>query len=199
MKILSLMSVLSVLMLVSCTHTYERPENYQNPLVQIDTEVGSMTFELYEDKVPNAVSHFISLVESDFYKSMIFHGIVSDALIQGGCPNTRPNATGTMGQGNAGYFIAEEIHPDLTHNQPGILSLARSHNPNSTSSQFVIMLEKMPVMDGNHTVIGKIIEGQKVLEILGDSGTAKGQIKQEIEFNIKLIRKNDIDYQFEKI
>ena len=199
MKFLPAFFLTLISLLLSCSHTYQRPDDYQNPIIQIDTEVGSMTFELYEDKVPNAVSHFITLIESDFYKNMIFHGIVSNTLVQGGCPNTKPDAKEKMGSGNAGYFIAEEFHPELTHNQKGILSLLKASEPSTVSSQFIITLDKLPVIDGKHTVIGKLIKGKEILEILESAGSPNGQILREIEFSIKLIRKNNIEYKVIKI
>jgi cyclophilin family peptidyl-prolyl cis-trans isomerase len=194
-----LLFCLALILFTSCSHEYVRPENYKNPLVRIDTEMGSMTFELFEDKVPNAVSHFIKLTENDFYKNMFFHMIVSDTLAQGGCPNTAPGAKGIIGKGNSGYFIKEEYHPDLRHDQKGVLSLARGYKEGTTGSQFVLMFDKLPVMDDNHTMIGRIIEGAGVLDLIEAAGSRNGKIKREIGFSIKLLSKNDIEYFVEKI
>lgn len=198
MKFLLIQLALITLFFTSCSHEYVKPENYQNPVVQISTDLGTMEFELYEEKVPNSVSHFLSLVEAGFYQDMFFHAVVKGALIQGGCPNTKPGAQGKIGTGQVDYTIEEETDATLKHDQRGVLSLARGYEKGSTGCQFVIMLDKMPVMDGNHTMIGRIIKGQEVLDLIESVGSRSGEVKREVEFSVKLLRKNEVDYQFKK-
>jgi len=183
----------------SCTHNYTRPDDYQNPLVSIDTEFGSMTVEVFEDKVPNAAKHFISLAESGFYQEMAFHTIVKGAFAAGGCPNSKEGAAGKAGTGNAGYTINEEYHEELRHER-GTLSLMKGRRPGSTSSQFCLMLEKEPLFDNQFTVIGRIIEGRELLDILDKAGSRKvsEKPKRRIDFNIEVKRKNNISYKFNK-
>jgi peptidyl-prolyl cis-trans isomerase B (cyclophilin B) len=186
------------LFVASCSHTYSKPENYENPIIQIDTELGSMTFELFEDKAPNTVASFISLAESGFYKNMFFHRVIPGVLVQGGCPNTKPGASGQIGTGKPDYIIAEEFHPNLNHSEEGILSMAVGSQKNAIGSQFIITFDKLPVLDQAQPVIGRILEGKEVLRLIEQAGTRNGKPKREILFNIKVIRKNDIKYTFNK-
>ena len=179
----------------ACSHEYVRPENYQNPLVSIDTEYGSIEAELYEDKAPNTVSHFITLTESGFYKEMLFHSIMPGFYIVGGCPNTKIGANGKPGAGDPGYLINEEVREDLNHDSKGILSLLKKRGPGTSGSQFLILLGKVPILDGQQTVFGKVTKGQEVLDLIAKMGSRNGQPKREISFSIKVLRKNDIEYK----
>ena len=102
----------------------------QNPIVKISTSMGDITVELFEDKVPNTVANVIELAEAGFYKGMQFHRIISGFMAQGGCPNTKPGASGRPGTGGPGYTIDNEIVSSLRHNSRGILSMANA-GPNT--------------------------------------------------------------------
>ena len=117
--------------------------------------MGVMEFELFEDKAPLTTKNFIELAEKGFYDGVIFHRVVKDFVIQGGDP------TGT-GMGDAGYMIPDEIAPGLSHNSPGILSMA-NRGPNTASSQFFITLAPAQHLDGKHAIFGKLIKGEEVL------------------------------------
>ena len=199
MDLLKLSALTVFLFLSSCSSEYVRPENYQNPQISIDTDLGSIVCELYEDKVPNTVANFISLAESGFYNDMLFHFIKPGVFVQGGCPNTKMGAKGRPGSGDAGYLIKEEIVPGLQHDSRGILTMAKQFAPNTTGSQFAIMLDKLPSLDGKQTVFGKVVKGQEVLDFIEKMGSEKGFPKREIVFSIKVLRKNDIEYKFHKI
>ena len=194
-----LLMLLTLFFFCSCSHQYTRPENYENPLVSIDTEFGSIVAELYEDKVPNTVANFITLAESGFYDDMLFHIIVKGAFVQGGCPNTKIGATGKAGTGGPGYTIKEEIVEGLSHDSRGTLSMAKGRALNTTGSQFLILFNKIPVLDKHQTVFGKVTKGFEVLELIENMGARNGVPKREITFSIKVLRKNDIEYQVEKI
>ena len=127
----------------------------QNRIAVIETSMGVMEFELFEDKAPLTTKNFIDLAEKGFYDGIIFHRVVKDFVIQGGDP------TGT-GMGDAGYTIPDEIAPDLSHNSPGILSMA-NRGPNTGSSQFFITLNPAQHLDGKHAIFGKLIKGEEVL------------------------------------
>ncbi len=121
--------------------------------------MGTMEFELFEDKAPITTKNFIDLAEKGFYDGLIFHRVVKGFVIQGGDP------TGT-GMGGAGYSIPDEIRPELRHNSMGILSMANS-GPNTGSSQFFITLAPATHLDGKHSIFGKLIKGEDVLQAIG--------------------------------
>lgn len=131
----------------------------KNRIAVIDTNMGTMEFELHEDKVPITTSNFISLANEDFYDGVIFHRIIKGFMIQGG------DQTGT-GTGGSGKTIPDEIVPELKHDSLGILSMANS-GPNTGSSQFFITLAPAPHLDGKHSIFGKLIKGEDVLMAIG--------------------------------
>lgn len=112
--------------------------------------MGDMLVELYSDKAPKTVENFVTLAEKGFYNGTIFHRVIPDFMIQGGDPE------GT-GRGGPGYKFADEFHPELKHNAPGILSMANA-GPNTNGSQFFITEIPTPFLDNRHTVFGKVIE-----------------------------------------
>ena len=135
---------------------------------QMDTNHGTITIELFHKQAPKTVQNFIDLAEgketgSPYYDGLIFHRIIDDFMIQGGCPD----GTGT---GGPGYRFADEIHPDLGHTGPGILSMANA-GPNTNGSQFFITLVPCGWLDGRHAVFGKVQEGMDVVEALGSVAT----------------------------
>lgn len=199
MDILKFSALILFLCFCSCSHKYVRPENYRNPQISIDTDVGSIVCELYEDKVPNTVSSFIVLAESGFYKDMLFHFIKTGVFAQGGCPNTKTGAQGRPGNGYPGYHIKEEIVTELSHDSRGVLSMAKTSLPNTTGSQFIILFDKLQSLDGKQTVFGKVVKGMEVLDFIEKMGTVKGNPKREIVFSVKVLRKNDIEYKFDKV
>lgn len=136
-----------------------------NPTFTITMENGSvMSGELYPDKAPNSVRNFIALAQSGFYDGLIFHRVIPGFMIQGGCPH----GTGT---GGPGYSIRGEFsgngfkQNDLLHDR-GVLSMARAMAPNSAGSQFFIMVEKAPHLDGQYAAFGKVLEGMDVADAI---------------------------------
>lgn len=121
----------------------------------IETPKGTIKLELFADKTPKTVANFEKLAKSGFYDGLTFHRVIKDFMIQGGCPN----GTGT---GGPGYQFEDEFHPDLKHTGPGILSMANA-GPNTNGSQFFITHVACPWLDGKHTVFGKVLEGQDVV------------------------------------
>lgn len=122
---------------------------------------GVMKAELYPDHAPITVANFVELVEKGFYNGLGFHRIIPGFMIQGGCPL----GTGTGGPGHMikGEFAANGIKNDLAHDR-GVLSMARASDPNSAGSQFFIMVEKSPHLDGQYAAFGKIYEGLEVAD-----------------------------------
>ena len=119
------------------------------------TDKGDITVQLYAEKVPNTVNNFVFLARNGFYDDTIFHRVIADFMAQGGDP------TGT-GRGGPGYRFADEFHPKLRHNQPGVLSMANA-GPNTNGSQFFITHVPTPWLDNKHSVFGQVIGGMDVL------------------------------------
>jgi len=133
----------------------------KNPIVTIEMENGGIIkAELYPQTAPNTTNNFIALVKSGHYDGLIFHRVIPGFMIQGGCPLG-------LGHGGPGYSIAGEFSGngfsnDLQHSA-GVLSMARSGDPNSAGSQFFIMHEASPHLDGQYAAFGQVIEGQEVV------------------------------------
>ena len=131
----------------------------QNPIVTIEMEDGGvMKAELYPDVAPNTVNNFISLVQKGYYDGLIFHRVIPGFMIQGGCPD----GTGMGGPGYSikGEFTGNGFQNDLVHDR-GVLSMARTMAPDSAGSQFFVMVEKAPHLDGQYAAFGKVIEGME--------------------------------------
>ncbi len=139
----------------------------------IETSKGSITVELYRDKAPLTTANFVNLVSEKYYNGIVFHRVIPDFMAQVGDPLTK-DATkqGMWGSGGPGYTIADEFDPTLTHNGPGILSMANA-GANTGGSQFFITYEATPWLDGKHAVFGKVLSGMDVLEniTVGDTIT----------------------------
>ncbi len=134
----------------------------KNPEITIEMENGDkIKAELYPDVAPNTVNNFISLAEKGFYDGLIFHRVIPGFMIQGGCPY----GTGTGGPGYQikGEFSQNGFKNDLKHTR-GVLSMARAMNPNSAGSQFFIMHEDAPHLDGAYASFGKVTEGMDVVD-----------------------------------
>ena len=133
-----------------------------NPVVTIEMENGGvMKVELYPETAPNTVANFISLVEKGFYNGTIFHRVIPGFMIQGG----DPEGTGMGGPGYRikGEFTANRFPNDLKHTK-GVISMARSGHPDSAGSQFFIMVDDAPHLDGQYASFGKVIEGIEVAD-----------------------------------
>jgi peptidyl-prolyl cis-trans isomerase A (cyclophilin A) len=127
-----------------------------NKIAKFNTKMGNFKIELFNDKAPLTVGNFIKLAENGFYNGLIFHRVIPNFMIQGGCPH------GT-GRGGPGYTIRDEFHPDLKHDKKGILSMANA-GPDTGGSQFFITVAPTPWLDGHHAIFGKVIEGMDVVE-----------------------------------
>jgi peptidyl-prolyl cis-trans isomerase B (cyclophilin B) len=122
----------------------------------ISTKHGDIRLQLFDDKAPKTVANFEKLANDGFYDGLKFHRVIPDFMIQTGCPQ----GTGT---GGPGYNFADEIHKDLKHDGPGVLSMANA-GPNTNGSQFFITHVATPWLDGKHSVFGRVIDNtQKVV------------------------------------
>ncbi|MBO7723699.1 MAG: peptidylprolyl isomerase [Thermoguttaceae bacterium] len=124
----------------------------------IETEKGIIRLKLYQDKTPKTVENFEKLAKAGFYNGLTFHRVIPNLMIQGGCPF----GTGT---GGPGYMFDDEFVPELKHDGPGVLSMANA-GPNTNGSQFFITHVPCPWLDGKHTVFGRVIEGQDVVDAI---------------------------------
>jgi len=122
----------------------------------IETEKGTITLELFADRTPKTCANFEKLASEGFYDGLIFHRVIPDFMVQTGCPK----GTGT---GGPGYTFEDEFHKDLKHSGPGILSMANA-GPNTNGSQFFITHVPCPWLDGAHTVFGRVLKGQEVVD-----------------------------------
>ena len=139
------------------------PDN-KNPIVTIEMENGSiMKAELYPEVAPNSVNNFISLIQKGFYDGLIFHRCIPGFMIQGGCP--QGTGMGSPGYSIKGEFTQNGFQNDLAHDR-GVLSMARAMDPNSAGSQFFIMVDKAPHLDGQYAAFGKIIEGMETADAI---------------------------------
>ena len=140
-----------------------------NPIITVTMQDGSvMKGELYPEIAPNTVNNFISLVKKGYYNGLIFHRVIPGFMIQGGCPD------GT-GMGGPGYCIKGEFSQngfknDLKHTK-GVLSMARTMAPNTAGSQFFIMHQTSPHLDGAYAAFGKITEGLDVIDAIANVPT----------------------------
>ncbi len=124
----------------------------------IETEKGKIVLELFAEQTPKTCANFEKLATEGFYDGLTFHRVIEDFMIQGGCPD------GT-GAGGPGYRFEDEFHKDLKHSGPGILSMANA-GPNTNGSQFFITHVPCPWLDGKHTVFGRVIKGQDVVDAI---------------------------------
>jgi len=124
----------------------------------IVTKKGKIRIQLHADKAPKTVENFEKLAAKGFYNGLKFHRVIADFMIQGGCP------LGT-GTGGPGYTFADEFHKDLKHDGPGVLSMANA-GPNTNGSQFFITHVATPWLDGKHSVFGRVIGGQDVVNAI---------------------------------
>ncbi|WP_102275195.1 peptidylprolyl isomerase [Cytobacillus massiliigabonensis] len=134
----------------------------ENPVVTITMENNDeIKLELYRDIAPNTVANFVSLINKGFYDGLIFHRVIPDFMIQGGDP--AGNGTGGPDYSIFGEFAANGFENNLKHER-GVLSMARTNDPNSAGSQFFIMVKESPQLDGQYAAFGKVTEGMEVVD-----------------------------------
>ena len=133
----------------------------------IDTSRGTIKLELYEDKAPKTVANFEKLANDGFYDGLTFHRVIDNFMIQAGCPH----GTGT---GGPGYTFEDEFDDSLRHDGPGVLSMANA-GPNTNGSQFFITHVPCPHLDGKHSVFGRVLEGQDVVNSI-----AQGDVMEKV-------------------
>ena len=172
MKKINLLALIFIIFILSCGQQY--PELDNGLYAKIKTSRGDIMLQLEIDKTPITAANFVSLAEGNnpkvntafsgkkYYEGLIFHRVIKDFMIQGGDP------TGT-GSGGPGYQFDDEI-TDLSHNGPGILSMANA-GPGTNGSQFFITHKETPWLNGKHTVFGKVVGGQTVVDSIAQNDT----------------------------
>ncbi len=164
-----------------------------NEVAVIKTSEGEMVIEFWTDAAPKTVENFKKLARSGFYDGTTFHRIVKGFMIQGGDPNSKdPGKESSYGEGGPGYKIKAEFN-DHSHER-GVISMARSSDPDSAGSQFFICLAPVPRLDHQYTTFGKLIKDDDVLEKIGDtpvtrssSGETSKPTKRVVIESIKIV------------
>lgn len=168
-------------------------ENEEAPIVTMEMENDQkVIIELYPQVAPNTVDNFISLVQDGFYDGLIFHRVIPGFMIQGG----DPEGTGSGGPGYSikGEFESNDFSNELEHNR-GVLSMARSQSPDSAGSQFFIIHEDSPHLDGDYAGFGQVIEGMDVIDDIAEVPT-NNQDRPEKEQKIKSMTVELDGYEF---
>ena len=137
---------------------YIRIDQNNRYIATITTNQGSIEIELFVKEAPNTVNNFVTLSKDGFYNEVIFHRVIPNFMIQGGDP------TGT-GRGGPGYRFEDEFHDSLKFDKPGLLAMANA-GPSTNGSQFFITTVATPHLTGRHTIFGRVLEGQDVVEAI---------------------------------
>ena len=138
-----------------------------------ETDAGTINIELFSNDAPNTVNNFTKLISEGFYDGLAFHRVIPGFMAQGGCPNTRAGSSGMPGTGGPGYKINCEINPNK--HLKGSLSMAHA-GKNTGGSQFFIVYESQPHLDGVHTVFGKTEDMDIVLKLKNGSKIIKASL-----------------------
>ena len=142
---------------------------YENKVAEVHTTAGEIDIRFFPDVAPNHVKNFIDLAEKGFYDKTKFHRVIPGFMIQGGDPNTVSGSPATWGTGNSGKYVNAEFN-SVKHKR-GIVSMARSSDPNSASSQFFIMVADYPSLDGQYSVFGQVTKGMDVADKIVNAQT----------------------------
>ena len=154
----------------------------------IETKFGKIEIEFFKDKAPGHVKNFKDLAKKGFYDGTIFHRVIPGFMIQGGDPNTKSDDRSNHGMGGPGYSIKAEFN-DTPHKR-GILSMARSQDPNSAGSQFYIVVKDSAFLDGKYTAFGKVLSGMTVADqIVNAPKDRRDNPNERIEMKVKVINR----------
>jgi len=199
-KVLGLI-LLTLLVIGVLFMTYEK----ENDVAVISTNFGDMVVEFYPDIAPMHVDSFIALINEEYFNGTTFHRVIPGFMIQGGDPNSRNENRATHGTGGrAGKFfgLGNEENPSTwlipqefsdTPHVKGILSMARTNDPNSASSQFFVCHDNANFLDNNYTVFGKVIDGLDIIDQIAN--VAKDQNDnplERVEMSIRIAKKSEV-------
>ena len=156
-----------------------------NEIGVIETSHGTIEVEFFEDKASGHVKNFKDLANKEFYNGTTFHRVIPGFMIQGGDPNTKTNDRSSHGMGGPGYTIDAEFN-DARHDR-GVLSMARSQDPNSAGSQFFIVVKDSHFLDGQYTAFGKVTSGMDVADkIIDVDRDSRDNPTDRIEMKVKI-------------
>ena len=138
-----------------------------NAIIEVE-KFGTIEVEFYKDAAPITVDNFVKLASKGFYNGLTFHRIIKGFMIQGGCP--KGNGTGGPGYSIKGEFLANGVNNPIKHER-GVISMARAMDPNSAGSQFFIMHQTAPHLDGQYAAFGKVVKGIEVVDAIASVQT----------------------------
>ncbi|RLL45441.1 peptidylprolyl isomerase [Oceanobacillus piezotolerans] len=188
------LGIMMIFILSACGQENEgntSPEEHtgENPVVTITMENDEqIVLELYPDVAPNTVANFVSLVEEGYYDGLTFHRVIPDFMIQGGDP--KGDGTGGPGYAIKGEFSSNGFENDLAHER-GVISMARSMDPDSAGSQFFIMHQDSPHLDGEYAAFGRVTEGMETVDQIvsverdGMDKPLEDQVMKKVEVDTK--------------
>jgi peptidyl-prolyl cis-trans isomerase B (cyclophilin B) len=164
-----------------------QPSTDKGPKAIIKTKFGEIEVKLFPDKAPKHVDNFVKLAKSGFYNGTIFHRVIPGFMIQGGDPNTKDlNKKELYGMGGPGHSVKAEFN-DVPHKR-GIVSMARSNDPDSAGSQFFIVVEDSPFLDGKYTVFGQVVKGMGFADkIVSQPRDSRDNPTERIEMTITVV------------
>jgi peptidyl-prolyl cis-trans isomerase B (cyclophilin B) len=154
----------------------------------IDTRFGEIEIEFFPDKAPGHVKNFVDLAKKKFYDGTTFHRVIPGFMIQGGDPNTkdRKGSRSNHGTGGPGYQIKAEFN-DTPHKR-GVVSMARSQNPDSAGSQFFIVVKDSNFLDRQYTAFGRVVRGMEVADqIVGSERDARDNPNERVEMTVRVV------------
>ncbi|QNU67444.1 peptidylprolyl isomerase [Ruminiclostridium herbifermentans] len=174
-----LLAVICTLSFTTSCSKSDKTESTGKPQVQIEMENGDkMVLELYPEYAPETVNNFVSLAESGFYDGLTFHRIVKGFMIQGGDP--KGDGTGGSEKNIKGEFSGNGFEQNTLSHTRGVISMARSQDPNSASSQFFIVHADSAFLDGQYAAFGKLISGEDVLDKIADTPVEANPFSGEV-------------------
>ncbi|MBI5885135.1 MAG: peptidylprolyl isomerase [Deltaproteobacteria bacterium] len=158
----------------------------KEPTAIISTKYGDIVIKFRSDIAPKHVENFIALAKKGFYDKTIFHRVIPGFMIQGGDPNTKGSNAAAYGQGGPGYQIKAEFNK-VSHKR-GIVSMARSNDPNSAGSQFFIVVADSTFLDGKYTVFGEVVKGMDVADKIVKLPRDRRDLPNErVEMTVKIV------------
>ena len=197
MKLLKVFVVLAVALLLSQSvsaemkskkFTKEEIKKMADTTAVLETKFGNIELKFFPDVAPNHVNNFIELAKKGFYDGTTFHRVIPGFMIQGGDPNSKSPDKSTHGMGGPGYTVKAEFS-DKPHKR-GILSMARSADPNSAGSQFFICVADAPFLNKQYTVFGEVVKGMDAVDkIVSQPRDPRDNPNERIEMKVKVIEK----------
>ena len=182
---LTLTFVSLLLFLPVCSMAEREVKSLSDVRAVIETKYGEIEIKFYPEKAPNHVNNFIKLSKDGFYDGTIFHRVIPGFMIQGGDPNTKGTNVSTYGTGGPGHSVDAEFS-EIPHNR-GIVSMARSSNPNSAGSQFFIVVKASNFLDRQYTVFGEVVRGMDVADKIVNLPRNQRDLPNErVEMKVKI-------------